>query len=290
MAELDSDEGDDLMEGIPPVSNEKKTEIKEEVFKAPLPKLALDDVCQLRNSPRVPMVLQEIEKYYAQNRTSEDLQGPVEADPEYQLIVEANNLAVEIDNDINSIHKYVKDLYSKRFSELDSLIMNSVEYILTVKELGNDISQAKHNPILQQHLTHATMMILSVTASTTQGVPLNDTELQRVMEACDTALELENCKKRIYEYVESRMNFIAPNLSVLVGAPIAAKLMGAAGGLTALSKMPACNLQVLGNQKRTLSGFSQKNVTPHTGFIFDSQLVQTTPPVSSLLCSSKNFI
>lgn len=27
--------------------------------------------------------------------------GPVEADPEYQLIVEANNLAVEIDNEIS---------------------------------------------------------------------------------------------------------------------------------------------------------------------------------------------
>ncbi len=46
------------------------------------------------------------------------------------------------------------------------------------------------------------------------------------MEACDTALELEKYKARIYAYVESRMTFIAPNLSILVGAPIAAKLMG----------------------------------------------------------------
>lgn len=27
--------------------------------------------------------------------------GPVEADPEYQLIVEANNITVEIDNEIS---------------------------------------------------------------------------------------------------------------------------------------------------------------------------------------------
>lgn len=83
--------------------------------------------------------------------------------------MEANNLAVEIDNDINSIHKYIKDIYSKRFSELESLVVNPVEYIITVKELGNDISQAKHNPVLQQNLTQATIMVLSVTASTTQG-------------------------------------------------------------------------------------------------------------------------
>lgn len=83
--------------------------------------------------------------------------------------MEANNLAVEIDNEVNAIHKYVRDLYAKRFSELESLVVNPLEYIMTVKELGNEISQAKHNPVLQQHLTQATIMVLSVTASTTQG-------------------------------------------------------------------------------------------------------------------------
>ncbi len=56
--------------------------------------------------------------------------------------------------------------------------------------------------------------------------PLDNAELDRVMEACNTALDLEKYKTTIYSYVESRMTFIAPNLSVLVGAPIAAKLMG----------------------------------------------------------------
>ena len=51
-------------------------------------------------------------------------------------------------------------------------------------------------------------------------------ELDRVMEACEVALDLNKCKLQIYSYVESRMTFIAPNLSVIVGAPIAAKLMG----------------------------------------------------------------
>lgn len=46
------------------------------------------------------------------------------------------------------------------------------------------------------------------------------------------------------QYVESRMVFIAPNLTNIVGASTAAKLIGIAGGLTALSKMPSCNVQV----------------------------------------------
>lgn len=34
--------------------------------------------------------------------------GPVEEDPEYKLIVQANNLTVDIDNEILVVHK-VKD-------------------------------------------------------------------------------------------------------------------------------------------------------------------------------------
>lgn len=96
------------------------------------------------------------------------------------------------------------------------------------------------------------------------------------------AIELNNFKLKIYEYVESRMAFIAPNISVIVGASIAAKMMGVAGGLTKLSKIPACNVLLLGQQKKTLSGFSQVTMLPHTGFVYYSDIVQNTPPVSFL--------
>lgn len=49
---------------------------------------------------------------------------------------------------------------------------------------------------------------------------------------------------QILSFVESRMNKVAPNLSALVGSEIAARLMGVAGGLLALSRMPACNVEV----------------------------------------------
>ena len=57
----------------------------------------------------------------------------------------ANNLTVEIDNEINVIHKYIRDKYSKRFPELESLVPNALDYIRTVKELGNRVENAKNN-------------------------------------------------------------------------------------------------------------------------------------------------
>lgn len=55
---------------------------------------------------------------------------------------------------------------------------------------------------------------------------------------------------------------------------------GVAGGLTNLSKMPACNIMLLGAQRKTLSGFSSTSVLPHTGYIYHSDIVQSLPPVS----------
>lgn len=68
-----------------------------------------------------------------------------------------------------TVHKFVRDKYQKRFPELDSLVVNPLDYVKTVKELGNDLDQAKNNETLQTFLTQATIMVVSVTASTTQG-------------------------------------------------------------------------------------------------------------------------
>lgn len=46
---------------------------------------------------------------------------------------------------------------------------------------------------------------------------LSAAEKAQIDEACEMAIELNNFKTKIYEYVESRMTFIAPNLSMIVG-------------------------------------------------------------------------
>ena len=43
------------------------------------------------------------------------------------------------------------------------------------------------------------------------------------MDACDAVIRLDDTKRQIYSYIESRMAFIAPNLSAIVGSEIAAR-------------------------------------------------------------------
>lgn len=245
-------------------------------------KESVKNIAKLLDSEKLNSVIEKIEFYQDQEKNTvsrrKEIIGPVEQDPEYKLIVEANNLTVEIDSEINVIHKYIRDKYSKRFPELESMVPNALDYIKTVKELGNKVENAKNNEQLQKFLTTATIMIVSVSASTTHGTNISENELALINEACDISIKLNDIKARIFEYVESRMTFIAPNLSLIVGASTAAKLMGIAGGLTNLSKMPACNILLLGQQKKTLSGFSTTQILPHTGYIYYADVVQNVPP------------
>lgn len=64
---------------------------------------------------------------------------------------------------------------------------------------------------------------------------------------------------QIIRFVESRMHQIAPNLSAAIGSEVAARLMGVAGGLMTLSKMPACNVQV---EERLMTVWVSLHVQP----------------------------
>jgi U4/U6 small nuclear ribonucleoprotein PRP31 len=55
-------------------------------------------------SPLTPPA-QEIEKYQANPSSAEAMSMPVHSNPEYNVIVQANNLSVDVDNEILVIHK-----------------------------------------------------------------------------------------------------------------------------------------------------------------------------------------
>ncbi|KAI3487615.1 hypothetical protein L1887_48396 [Cichorium endivia] len=229
----------------------------------------------LRSGSKVYGVLKQIDHFMS--LPEPDLAGVLEDSPEYHLIVTANNIAVDVDNEVMLVHKFIRDHYSPRFPELETLVPGPTDYIQAVQAIGNDdeISSAK----LEGVLPHGTVVVISMTASTTTGRPLPSDEWKAVQEALEMVLELESVRSRILAYVESRMSFVAPNLSAVVGTRTATKLLGAAGGLEGLSKIPACNLHLLGAAKKNSIGLS----TAHggslrsSGFITQSELVATTP-------------
>merc|ERR1719210_1199508 len=210
----------------------------------------IHDVAKLDKSEELLNIMNKIEKFFKRVRKPHELLGPVEADPEYLLIVDANNFAAQIDGELGVIHKFARDIYTKRFPELESLVIQPLEYLMTAKELGNQLESVKNNDTIAQYLTQATIMVVSVTASTTQGKNLTKEELDIVTTSCEMAIDLAEKKARIFEYVESRMAFIAPNLSAIVGSNIAAKLMGAAGASPNFPRCPQITYLYLVSRRR----------------------------------------
>lgn len=95
------------------------------------------EVAKLLDSTAFKDALKEIDKYMGTERTT--VLGPVEQDPEYKLLVRVNNLTVDVDGEVGVLHKYVRDIYNKRFPELEQLIMNPVDYLRTVQMIGTSI-------------------------------------------------------------------------------------------------------------------------------------------------------
>ena len=213
----------------------------------------------------------------AMARSVEEMEGVLEDDPDYQLVVECNRLIHEIEEQIHISHRFVAGIYSKKFPELDSILTNKIDYVKTVQRIGNemDLTAIELNDILPSAL----VMIVSVTGSTTNGKSLSDEDLTTCLRGCAEISALEDDKIRILRFVESRMTKIAPNTCAIIGTFLTAQMVGLAGGLIPLSQVPADNFQVIGQEKRNLAGFSRVASMPNTGILYFADLVQRCPPM-----------
>lgn len=234
----------------------------------------VDSVTALTSSTEFQEYMQNIKECLGEN--PKPWFGLVEENPDYKLVVKANAFCSKIDDEIAVVHKFVQDLYATRFPELPETIPEPSVYLKTVAILGNDIETGIK--MLDDVLTSQTILIVTVTASTTSGTKIEEDKLGPLLRGCEVGTELCESRELILEFVESRMEFIAPNVCRIVGPGIAAKVTAQAGGMTALTKMPACNIMLLGKEKKSLQGFSKLNMLPNTGFVFYAKIVQDLPP------------
>ncbi|KAI9782725.1 MAG: U4/U6-U5 snRNP complex subunit prp31 [Geoglossum umbratile] len=214
--------------------------------------------------------------------------GSVEDNPEYHLLTQSNTLSTSIDNEIMLVHKFIRDHYSTRFPELETLITNPLDYAKAVAIIGNGpmddiraLSMSTDNITgvsLKSVLDGPTLMVVTVEATTTRGRELTEKELATALRACEMTFSLDRAKKILTDYVQSRMNLFSPNLTALIGSLTAAQLLNFAGGLTGLAKTPACNLPPLGSKKQSQTGFATNVGIRHQGFLYHSPIIRGIPP------------
>eukprot|EP00918_Siedleckia_nematoides_P052202 GHVU01114100.1.p1 GENE.GHVU01114100.1~~GHVU01114100.1.p1 ORF type:complete len:407 (+),score=89.95 GHVU01114100.1:3-1223(+) len=174
------------------------------------------------------------------------------------------------------IHRFIRDVYSKKFPKLESIIVAPLDYIAVVRRIQNntDITGVDFSDVLPNTVS----MAVTVASSMTTGSPLPPTELAYVVGACDEALSLAESRKDILSYLESRMCVLAPNVTAVLGSALAARLITHAGGVEALAKMPAQNIALVGAGRKATLGQSTHSAGVKQGIIVGSAIVQMTAP------------
>lgn len=81
------------------------------------------------------------------------------------------------------------------------------------------------------------------------GQDLSPIDLINVQQFAQRVMDLAEYRKKLYEYLVTKMNDIAPNLASLIGEVVGARLISHAGSLTNLAKCPSSTLQILGAEK-----------------------------------------
>jgi len=108
------------------------------------------------------------------------------------------------------------------------------------------------------------------------GTEIADLDLLNIKHLCEEIVEMSDYRGQLYDYIQNRMMAIAPNLTILVGELVGARLISHAGSLMNLAKHPASTVQILGAEKALFRALKTKADTPKYGLIYHASLIGQT--------------
>lgn len=193
------------------------------------------------------------------------------------MIIQAIGLLDDLDKELNTYAMRVREWYGWHFPELTKIVTDNIEYAKVVKLMGNrtnavnlDFSEILTDDEVEAQLKEAAVISM--------GTEVNDLDLSNIRELCDQVLSLSEYRAQLYDYLRSRMNTIAPNLTALVGELVGARLISHGGSLLNLAKQPGSTIQILGAEKALFRALKTKHATPKYGLIYHASLIGQAAP------------
>ncbi|KAH9716408.1 putative nucleolar protein 5-2 [Citrus sinensis] len=198
------------------------------------------------------------------------------ADKVDTMIIQAIGLLDDLDKELNTYAMRVREWYGWHFPELTKIIQDNILYAKAVKFMGNRTNAAKldFSEILPEEVEAG----LKEAAMISMGTEVSDLDLLNIKELCNQVLSLAEYRAQLYDYLKSRMNTVAPNLTALVGELVGARLIAHGGSLLNLAKQPGSTVQILGAEKALFRALKTKHATPKYGLIYHASLVGQAAP------------
>jgi len=192
------------------------------------------------------------------------------------MIVQAIGLLDDLDKELNTYAMRVREWYGWHFPELGRIITDNLGFAKVVKQMGARVNAARTD--FANILPEALQNEIREAAQISMGTEVSEEDIDNIKELCDQVISITEYREQLFEYLKNRMQAIAPNLTVLVGELVGARLIAHAGSLLNLAKYPASTVQILGAEKALFRALKTKRETPKYGLIYHASLVgQTTP-------------
>lgn len=192
-----------------------------------------------------------------------------------------NDIVLFIRSGMESLHAFLVEKYNRKFSELESLIPNLIEYAncIEVLETTENLTDSNISSLFatDAHLTKEQIMVLTMTMKTgfNQFYKYDTQERDQILEACGQINKLNGIINVINSYLSVNVHIIAPNLAAFIGSRVATLLIAHAGGVLELSKIPSCNLASIGKKKyQTQTHRTHFSGVRQEGYIYHSDLIQ----------------
>merc|ERR1711994_596234 len=187
------------------------------------------------------------------------------------MIVQAVSLLDDLDKELNNYIMRCREWYGWHFPELGKIITDNLAFVRTVELMGtrDNAKTIDLSDVLPEEVEEK----VKEAAEISMGTEISGEDIINIKHLCQQVVEIQEYRGQLYEYLKNRMMAIAPNLTVLVGELVGARLIAHAGTLMNLAKHAASTVQILGAEKALFKALKTKHDTPKYGLIYHAQLV-----------------
>ena len=176
-------------------------------------------------------------------------------------LIQAVNSIEEIDETISKLIERIREWYALYFPEMD-VIKNNETYIKLISQNKTKEEIIKAKPDAFPH------SIIDLDDD------IDSEDLEIMNNYANSIYELQKSRKNIEEYIDHKMNSIAPNLRLLVGSTLGAKLISHAGGIKRLAMYPSSTVQIMGAEKALFRHLKSGDRPPKYGLIYQHPQVR----------------
>ncbi|KAH8063864.1 hypothetical protein JL722_3059 [Aureococcus anophagefferens] len=195
------------------------------------------------------------------------------------MVVQAVGLLDDLDKEVNTYAMRVKEWYGWHFPEMAKLVNDNVHYAKIVREVrARTAAKDKVDELTEILDDEVAAKTLVATAEISMGTEVDESDMEHICNLAVQVVELSAYRQRLADYLRSRMQAIAPNLTTLVGELVGARLVQHAGSIMNLAKHPASTIQILGAEKALFRALKTKHDTPKYGLIYHASLIGQAAP------------